>query len=157
MDFHLAQINIAKMKAPLDSPVMAEFVENLDPINLLAEKSHGFIWRLKEENNNASSIRVYDDDFIIVNLSVWENLESLFRFVYNSNHAEIFKKRRDWFEKMKEMHMALWYTPSDQIPTVAEAVQRLDFLQRNGETPYSFSFRNKFTPEDAARFSVNEV
>ncbi len=145
------------MKGPIDSPVMAEFVENLDPVNLLAETSKGFVWRLKDDSNNASSIRVYDDDFIIVNLSVWESIESLFQFVYNSNHTEIFKKRRGWFEKMKEMHMALWYTPVDQIPTVAEAVERLDFLQRNGETPYSFTFRNKFTPEDAVRFSVPEV
>ena len=157
MNFHLAQVNIARMKGPIDSPVMAEFVKNLDPINLLAESSQGFVWRLKDDSNNASSIKVYDDDFIIVNLSVWESIESLFQFVYNSNHIEIFKKRRDWFEKMEEMHMALWYTPADQVPTAAEAVERLDFLQQNGETPYSFTFRKKFTPEDAVRFSVPEV
>ena len=157
MNYHLAQVNIARMKAPVDSPVMAEFVANLDPVNLLAERSPGFVWRLKDDSNNASSIRVFDDDFIIVNLSVWENIDSLFQFVYNSNHVEVFKKRRDWFEKMKEMHMTLWYTPAGQVPTTAEAVERLNFLQRNGETPYSFTFRSKFTPEDALRFRVPEI
>jgi hypothetical protein len=157
MNYHLAQINIGRIKAPLDSPVMAEFVENLDPINLLAEKSDGFIWRLKDESNNASSIRVYDDDFMIVNLSVWKDIESLFKFVYQSNHTEIFKKRRGWFEQLKEMHMALWYVSAGQVPTVAEAVERLDFLRRNGETPHSFTFKSKFTMDDAVRFKATEI
>src|SRR5258705_11355411 len=111
MKFYLAQINIAKMLAPIDSPVMAEFVVNLDNINALAENSKGFNWRLKVDNNNATSIKIFDDDFLIVNMSVWKNTESLFQFVYQTNHVEIFKRRREWFEKMPEMHMALWYIP----------------------------------------------
>jgi len=154
MNFHLAQINIAKAKAPIDSPLMAEFVENLDAINSIAEKSNGFVWRLKDESDNASSIKIYDDDFLIVNMSVWENAESLFQFVYHSNHVKIFKKRKDWFEQMKEMHMALWYTSADSAPTVTEAIKRLDFLRLNGETPFSFTFKSKFTMEDAIKFKT---
>jgi hypothetical protein len=156
MNFYLAQINIAKMKAPIDSPLMAEFVENLDTINSLAEKSNGFIWRLKDESNNASSIKIYDDDFLIVNMSVWQNAESLFQFAYHSNHVNIFKKRKNWFEQMKEMHMALWYTSTDSVPTVTEAIERLDFLRLNGETPFSFTFKSKYTIQDAIKFKTSE-
>jgi len=109
MEFYLAQINIAKMVAPIDSPVMADFVANLDSINALAETSEGFVWRLKDESNNATAIKIFDDDFLIVNMSVWKNTEALFQFVYKSNHIEIFKRRKEWFEKMDEMHMAQWY------------------------------------------------
>src|SRR5258705_6034778 len=111
MNYQLAQINIAKMLAPLESPLMVEFVNNLDRINALAEGSQGFVWRLKDEGNNATSIKVYDDDFLLVNMSVWENVESLFQFAYQSSHVEIFKRRGEWFSKMKEAHMALWYVP----------------------------------------------
>jgi len=156
MNFYLAQINIAKMKAPIDSPLMAEFVENLDTINSLAENSNGFIWRLKDESNNASSIKIYDDEFLIVNMSVWENAESLLHFVYQSDHVEIFKKRRKWFEQMKEMHMALWYTSTDTLPSVTDAIERLDFLRLNGETPFSFTFKSKYTMEDAIKFKTSE-
>ena len=156
MNFNLAQINIARMKAPLDSPVMAEFVAKLDTINALAENSEGFVWRLKDDSNNASSVRVYDDDFIIVNMSVWKDIASLFQFAYHSNHVEVFKKRRDWFEQMKEMHMALWYVPADSLPTVADAIERLDFLRLNGETPFAFTFKSKFTIEDVVKFKVTD-
>jgi hypothetical protein len=154
MNFYLAQINIAKMKAPIDSPIMAEFVANLDKINTIAESSKGFIWRLKDDTNNATSIKVYDDEFLIVNMSVWENTDALFNFVYQSDHVEIFKKRKAWFEHMKEMHMALWYVPETTMPTVGEAVERLDFLRSHGESPRSFTFRNKFTIEESIEFST---
>src|SRR6478735_8154955 len=144
MEFYLAEVNIARMLAPLDSPVMAEFVANLNPINELADKSEGFIWRLKDDSNNATSIKVYDDDFIIVNMSVWKNIETLFEYTYRSNHADFFKKRKNWFEKMPEMHFALWYVPIDRQPTIAEAIERLEYLRKHGETPYAFSFKKKF-------------
>src|SRR5688572_22166846 len=100
MKFHLAQLNIARMLAPIDSPVMADFVANLDRINSVAENSKGFVWRLKDDSNNATSIRIFDDDFLIVNMSVWQSVDALFRYVYNSDHTEIFKRRTEWFEKM---------------------------------------------------------
>lgn len=155
MEFHLAQINIAKMLAPIDSPVMSEFVANLDRINALAEKSDGFIWRLKDETNNATSIKIYNDDFLIVNMSVWSSTEALFKFVYQSQHLEVFKKRQAWFEKTSQMHLALWYIPAGHSPTVAEAVARLDHLRAHGETPYAFSFRRKFTAAEANGFVSN--
>ena len=156
MDFHLAQLNIARMLAPIDSPVMADFVANLDRINNLAENSNGFVWRLKDDTNNATSIRVFDDDFLIVNMSVWDSADSLYRFVYQSDHVEVFKRRKDWFEKMPEMHMVLWYVPVGYNPSVADAVERLTYLRLEGETPYAFSFRKKFSAAEALAFAVNE-
>lgn len=149
MKFHLAQLNIARMLAPIDSPVMADFVANLERINTLAEKSPGFVWRLKDDSNNATSIRVFDDDFLIVNMSTWENVDALFNYVYKSDHVEIFKRRAEWFEKMTDMHMVLWYVPEGSNPTVSEAVARLTYLRLNGETPYAFSFKKRFSPEEA--------
>ncbi|MEP6614636.1 MAG: DUF3291 domain-containing protein [Mucilaginibacter sp.] len=157
MQYHIAQINIAKMLAPIDSPVMAEFVANLDGINALAEGSPGFVWRLKEEGNNATSIKVYDDDFIIVNMSVWENTDALRQFVYQSHHVEIFKQRRQWFEKMSDMHMALWYIPSDYTPTAMDGVERLNYLRNNGETPFAFSFKKQFTVEELNAYTLGNT
>ena len=152
MKGYLSQINIAKMQAPIDSPIMADFVSNLDNINALAEKSEGFVWRLKDDNNNATSIKIFNDDFLIVNMSVWKNADALFQFVYQSNHVEIFKRRKEWFEKMQEMHMALWYIPEGHLPTVSEATERLSYLRSNGETPFAFSFKKRFTIEESANF-----
>ncbi|MEN9571191.1 MAG: hypothetical protein RL172_2422 [Bacteroidota bacterium] len=147
MNYHLAQLNIAKMLAPLDSPVMADFVDNLDRINLLAEQSDGFVWRLKEESNNATGVKIFDDDFLIVNLSVWQSRDALFKYVYQSGHAAIFKRRKEWFEKMKEMHQVLWHIPAGTVPTVAEARDRLLYLRTHGETPAAFTFKKHFLPE----------
>jgi hypothetical protein len=149
MEFHLAQLNIARMLAPIDSPAMSGFVANLDRINRLAENSNGFVWRLKDDSNNATSIRVFDDDFLIVNMSVWENRDALFQFVYQSDHLDVFKRRKEWFEKMPEMHMVMWYIPVGVIPSVTDAVERLTYLRLQGETPYAFSFRVKFTADEA--------
>lgn len=154
-EFHLAQLNIARMLAPIDSPVMSDFVANLDRINHLAENSIGFVWRLKDDSNNATSIRIFDDDFLIVNMSVWANTDALFQFVYQSDHLEVFKRRKDWFENMTEMHMVMWYIPVGSIPSVADAVERLTYLRLRGETPYAFSFRKKFTAAEAMMFAVS--
>jgi hypothetical protein len=149
MKFHLAQLNIARMLAPVDSPVMADFVANLDRINAVAENSGGFVWRLKDDSNNATSIRIFEDDFLIVNLSVWQSVDALFQFVYQSDHLEIFKRRIEWFEKMPEMHMVMWYVPAGSIPSVADAVERLIYLRLQGETPFAFSFKKRFSAEQA--------
>jgi hypothetical protein len=154
MEYNLAQVNIGRILAPMDSPVMAEFVANLDRINTLAESSEGFVWRLKDDTNNATSIRMYDDDFLIVNMSVWKNIDALFHYVYRTDHVEIFKKRAQWFEKMADMHMALWYVPAGRFPDVKEATERLDYLRKHGDTPFAFSFKRKFTPQDAKDYSL---
>ena len=152
MNFHLAQVNIARMLGPIDSPIMAEFVANLDPINTLAEKSDGYIWRLKDDSNNATSIKVYDDDFIIVNMSVWQSIDHLFSYVYHSDHVQFFRKRKEWFEKMPQQYMALWYIPVGYYPTVEDAINRLNYLREHGETPYAFTFKKRFSMEETSSF-----
>jgi hypothetical protein len=147
MIFHLAQLNVGRILAPLDSPVMADFVNNLDAINALAETSPGFIWRLKDDANNATSIHPFDDERIIVNMSVWETLEQLYQFTYKSMHTEFLKRRKEWFGKMGEMYYVLWYVPAGSVPDVMEAKERLEHLRAHGETPYAFSFSKRFGPE----------
>ena len=153
MNYHLAQINIAKMLAPIDSPVMADFVSNLDSINLLAEQSEGFIWRLKDEGNDATTLKLFEDDFLIVNMSVWSSMDALFNFTYHSAHTGIFKRKREWFSKMLQMHMACWYVPVGELPSAEEGKQRLAYLNRHGETPYAFTFKSKFLAAEAVNFT----
>ena len=152
MRFHLAQVNIGKIVAPMNSPQMAGFADNLDKINALAENSEGFIWRLKDDTNNATSIKVFEDDFMLINMSVWENIDYLYRYVYQSAHVEYLKRRKEWFEKISEMHMALWYIPETHIPNSAEAIERLQYLRSNGDSPHAFGFKTRYSAEEAARF-----
>lgn len=145
--YHLAQLNIAHLKAPMDHPSISGFTNNLDRINAIAESSPGFIWRLKdEENNNATSINPYNNDLIIVNLSVWASVEDLKNYAYHSEHVEIFKNRALWFHKMDTPHMCLWWIKAGQVPTALEAKQRLDHLTEKGESPYAFGFRKIYAP-----------
>ncbi|MGY3793592.1 DUF3291 domain-containing protein [uncultured Aquimarina sp.] len=148
----LAQVNIAEMLAPINDPIMADFVNNLDRINELAEKSDGFVWRLKGDEGNATAITVFDNLFLIINMSVWESMQDLFNFTYQSAHVEILKRKKEWFHKMPRMHMAFWYVEDGHEPSPAEAKERLYYLQEHGETPYAFSFKSKFTPEDATNY-----
>jgi len=141
------------MIAPISSPIMSDFVNNLDRINAIAEKHDGFVWRLKGERNNATALRVFEDDFLIINMSVWNTMEALFKFTYSSEHVGILKRKKEWFSAIKDMHMAFWYVPIGQNPTPAEAKERLNYLNENGETPYAFSFKSKFTPEDLQNFN----
>ena len=145
----LAQLNIAEATAKMDSPVMADFVNNTDRINAIAEESDGFIWRLVGDYSDDSySINAFDSDYIIVNMSVWKDRESLFNYVYNSGHVEIFKRKKEWFKKMLKMHMVLWYIEDGHNPTVEEGKERLEYLQKHGESPYAFGFKTKYLPED---------
>ena len=148
----LAQINIAKMLAPIDSPTMADFVANLDRINTVADKSEGFIWRLTGEENDATALRVFEDDFLIINMSVWESRDALFNFTYKSDHVAIFTRRKEWFSAMKDMHMVLWYVETGHQPTPNEAIERLNYLNTHGDTPFAFGFKAKFTADEALKF-----
>ncbi|NJB70451.1 hypothetical protein GGR42_000913 [Saonia flava] len=150
---HLAQVNIAKMLVPLDSPIMADFVNNLDRINAIADQSEGFVWRMTGEEDNATAISVFEDKFLIINLSVWESLDTLFKYVYKSDHIEIFKRKKEWFSKISEMHMAFWYIEEGVVPTSKDAKERLLYLNQHGETPYAFTFKNKFTVEELLRYN----
>jgi hypothetical protein len=147
--FHIAQVNIARMLAPLDSPVMATFVARLVEINALADQSPGFVWRLQTEEGDATYLRPYDDDRILFNLSVWESVEELKDYVYKSAHSELLRQKRDWFEKFDRMHMAMWWVKAGHIPTIGEAKQRFKYLQERGETEHAFTFKQLFPPAES--------
>jgi heme-degrading monooxygenase HmoA len=143
---HLAQVNIALPREPLDSPALAEFVAALEPINALADASPGFVWRLQTEEGDATGIRAFGDDRLIVNMSVWESLPALRAFVYSSGHREVLRRRREWFERLGEAVLALWWVPAATLPTIAAAEARLEHLREHGPTPYAFTFRESFPP-----------
>jgi Domain of unknown function (DUF3291) len=144
MSYQLAQINVARLIAPIDNPKIAEFVAQLEPINSLADAAPGFVWRLKSESGNATDIAYNDDPFIIVNMSVWESIQALRDFAYRSNHVRVFRDRAKWFEKMDQPNYCLWWIPAAHIPKVAEGRERLEHYQRHGATPYAFWFSQQF-------------
>jgi len=152
MKYQLAQLNIGRMLAPLDSEVMKGFVSNLDAINALADNSPGFVWRYTSEGNNATSTRIFEDDYLIVNMSVWTDMNALFDYVYRSAHVEIFKRKKEWFQKLDSMHMVMWYVPAGKMPTVEEAVERLLYLRKHEATPYAFTFKKAFKVNEALSF-----
>jgi len=143
-NYQLAQINIARMLAPIDDPVMAEFVANLPPINALAEQSPGFVWRLQSDAGDATSIRVYEDDMVVINLTVWENPETLREFAYKSNHYGFLRDRKRWFEKFQGPYFAMWWIPTGHIPTTDEAKKRLEHLREHGDSEFVFSFKHVY-------------
>lgn len=147
MTWHLAQLNVGRSLEPLDSPTLAGFMEALDPINALADAAPGFVWRLQTEAGNATDIKAIDDDpLFILNLSVWESLQQLGDFVYRSDHVHVMRQRAQWFERMQEAIVVLWWVPAGTVPTVEEALERLDLLRRDGPSPAAFSFRQPFPP-----------
>jgi hypothetical protein len=147
VDYVLAQVNIARLIAPLDSPLLADFVAALDPVNAVADGAPGFIWRLQTEDGNATAIRAFEQDAegaILVNMSVWESVEALAAYVYGPAHVAVLRRRREWFERMKDAHTALWWIPRGDIPTTYEAEDRLRYLRAHGATPYAFTLREHF-------------
>src|SRR5215831_8734552 len=141
---HVAQVNVARVLAPLDSPALEDFADNLQPINALADRSPGFVWRLQTEAGNATAIRPYDDERMAINLSVWASLEALQQFVYRSGHVVPLRDRSKWFEPIDGPILALWWIPAGHIPTVAEAADRLALLKARGPSPDAFTFRQPF-------------
>lgn len=150
---HLAQVNVARMRGPLEGPIMAGFVARLDEINALADRSPGFVWRLQTDAGNATYLRPYDDDRILFNLSVWEGVESLRNYVYRSAHAELFRSRREWFTAFESAHLALWWVPHGHLPSVDEAKERLAHLDAHGPTPFAFTFKAAFRSPAPGRTS----
>ncbi len=146
--YQLAQLNIATLKAPLDSPELADFVANLDRINALAESSDGFEWRLVGDGNDATSLRPLGEN-IIVNMSVWRDAASLKRYVYQTAHVDIMRRKREWFTRMADAHMALWWVPAGHRPSLAEAAARLEQLRCQGSSPAAFTFAKAYPPPDA--------
>jgi hypothetical protein len=141
----LAQINIGRLRAPTDDPTIAEFMAALDEINALAERSPGFIWRFMTEDGNATAVRPFEDELLIINMSVWESVESLADYVYRSDHTGYLRRRREWFERIREAIVALWWVPAGHRPSVAEGIERIELLRTNGPTAEAFTFRQPFS------------
>jgi len=144
MAYNIAQLNIARFRKPIDHPDNEGFISSLDRINAIAESQRGFIWRLTGVGNSALDIQGFEDPNIASNVSVWSDIESLSNFVYhNEGHQSIMLRRRTWFDKM-EFYVVLWWVKEDHIPTLTEAIERLDSLQNNGPSEHAFGFRKPF-------------
>ena len=141
MTWQLAQINVARLHAPLDDPRTQGFVDGLQRVNALADDAPGFVWRLQTESGDATEIQAFDDELIIVNMSVWDSVEALGDFVYRSGHVEFLRRKREWFERYGSVQVALWWVPAASLPTVGEGVARLATLEANGPTADVFTFR----------------
>ena len=147
MRHHLAQLNIGIPRGPLDGPVMKDFMDALDSVNAVADAAPGFVWRLQTDEGNATAVRAFDDDSLIVNMSVWESLESLRGFVYSSRaHLDVMRRRREFFEQMSELFVVLWWVEAGHVPTIPEAEERLTLLRAIGPSPDAFTFRRHFPP-----------
>lgn len=144
-EYELAQVNIGRMLAPLESPVMRDFVDNLDAVNAVADAAEGFVWRLvDEEGDNATGFRFYGDDWLIVNMSVWSGPEAFNAYVYGPAHRPFLQRRREWFEHLSEAVTALWWVPAGERPTVEEAEKRLTILREKGPTAEAFTMKDPF-------------
>jgi heme-degrading monooxygenase HmoA len=139
--WHLAQVNVARPLEPLDTPRLAGFMAALEPVNAVADASPGFIWRLQTEDGDATAIRAFGDDTMIINMSVWESVEALRAYVSGDAHAAVLRRRREWFERLGEPETALWWILAGTIPTVADAEERLTRLRADGPTPEAFTLR----------------
>lgn len=149
--WELAQVNIARLIEPLDSERIADFIANLDPVNADADEAPGFIWRLKTEEGDATSIQAFEWDVldtagVIVNLSKWESIDALKAFMYQGMHVEMMKRRFEWFHKVAEATTALWWVPAGHIPSTDEAEQKVQELRKLGPTPSAFNLRTVFSP-----------
>jgi Domain of unknown function (DUF3291) len=151
MQWHLAQLNVGRLRAPIDDPIIAEFKEALDAVNALADRSPGFVWRLQTAEGNATALHPIDDDELIaINMSVWESIEALGDYVYRSDHTAFLRRRREWFERYGTAYLVLWWVPAGHIPSIDEALARLDELERNGPTENAFTFARRFAPPGVA-------
>jgi hypothetical protein len=149
--YHVAQCNIGRVRAPLDSPQLAGFVAALEPVNRMADGAPGFVWRLQTEAGDATAIRAFEDDMLLLNMSVWESIEALAEFTYRTPHRDVMRRRRQWFERLAEAYLVLWWVPAATLPTVVEARARLEALRRDGPTPGAFTFQSPFPPPDSSR------
>lgn len=154
--YHLAQVNMGRIKAPLDSEVMKGFMLRLDEINALADRSPGFVWRLQTSAGNATYFRPYpEDDGILLNMSVWESIETLKDYVYKTAHKQLLQHRHEWFEKFSGVYLALWWVPAGHIPSIDEAKKRIAHLNAHGPTQFAFNFKTTFEADDEFQRSID--
>ena len=151
MSYLLAQVNIGRLRAPIDSQTLAGFVAGLDPVNAAADAAPGFVWRLQTEEGNATAVRAFEWDAgdsagVIMNMSVWESVESLAAFVYSAEHRAVLRRRREWFEQLTQAYTALWWIRSGTVPAVADAEDKIRYLRAHGPTPLAFTLRAAFPP-----------
>ena len=143
-EWHIAQLNVGRTLAPPDSPQIAGFMAALDEINALADAAPGFLWRLKSDSGNATDILVSSDPNFLVNMSVWESIEALFDFVYRTSHTAVMARRREWFEKPSQPFVVLWWIRESHVPTIEEALARLEHLRRHGPSAHAFTFKQRY-------------
>ncbi|MDO8877244.1 MAG: DUF3291 domain-containing protein [Pseudolabrys sp.] len=136
---HLAQCNIARIRYPLDDPRMREFVDNVARVNALAEQIEGFVWRLQDESGHAMGMQVYGDPRVLPNLTVWENVAALERFVWKTVHSRFYCRRAEWFEHT-QTPLVLWHVPAGHRPAMAEGVERLERLKERGPSDDAFGW-----------------
>ncbi len=154
MDYVIAQVNVGRLAAPLDSAQLAGFVGQLDPVNAVADNAPGFLWRLQTEDGNATALRAFESDAegadggILVNMSAWETVEALAAFVYGDAHLAVLRRRREWFERMTMAYSALWWIPRGDVPAITDAEDRVRYLRAHGPTRYAFTLRQYFPPPD---------
>jgi uncharacterized protein DUF3291 len=139
---HLAELNVGRIRFPLDNPRMADFANNLALVNGLAERSQGFVWRLKDDSGNATSIRAFDDPLIIVNVSLWDSVEALERYVWQTVHKRFYGRRHEWFDKFEGPYFVMWWVPAGHRPTIQEAIARLEHLKANGPSEHAFGWES---------------
>ena len=141
MTKYLAQLNVGRLRHPVDDPRVADFVNNLDLVNGIAERSPGFVWRLKDDSGNATSIKVSDDPLFIINMSVWRSVEDLERFVFQTVHHRFYARRKEWFEVMGTQYVVMWWVDPGHVPSIEEAMDRLKSLQTNGPSADAFGWK----------------
>ena len=153
--YHVAQVNIGRIRFPLDDPRMAGFMTRLDDINALADQSRGFVWRLQTSAGNATYFRPYDDDRVLMNMSVWETIENLKHYVYRTAHAEFLRHREEWFERFSSSYLALWWVPAGHRPGIDEAKKRVAHLDAHGPTQFAFTFKSVFPPDEEFQSAID--
>jgi hypothetical protein len=153
--YHIAQVNIGRIKAPLDDAIMHGFVSRLDEFNVLADRSPGFVWRLQTGAGNATYFRPYDDDRVLMNMSVWESIDTLRKYVYRTGHGGLLRQRHEWFEKLDRNYLALWWVPAGHIPGIDEAKKRLAHLDAHGPTQFAFTFNIIFQPDEEFQSGID--
>lgn len=160
MDYVLTQVNLGRLFAPLDSPRLADFVAALDPVNAVADAAPGFVWRLQTEDGNATALRAFEEDAegadggILLNMSVWESVDALAAYVYGEAHLAVLRRRREWFERIRDAYTALWWVPRGHIPSIREAEERVRHLRAHGPTPHAFMLREHFPPPDGGNLEM---
>jgi hypothetical protein len=151
--YHIAQLNIGCVRAPVDDPLMAGFTNNLMAINTLGHNTPGFVWQLLTEEGDSTAFRMFaDENDLLINMTVWESIKALFDFTYHSPHTD-FLRRREWFEPLADLPpLVLWWVPAGHHPTLEEAKAKLLHLNQHGPTPLAFTFRQQYTIEEMTAY-----